>query len=78
MPTIAHNLFSLQAPKAKESWHPNILDALEYGKACRQKAPFYRNSMPQDEDCLFLNIFTPSKNVNYHDTIIIIIFHLEL
>lgn len=50
-----------QAPEAVDSWKPNVLDAFRYGNSCIQPGELSAEPYPQHEDCLYLNVFVPSK-----------------
>ena len=47
---------AIQPPDAPEPWH-EVVDALEYGPASRSPGSTEKTS----EDCLFLNVWTPSS-----------------
>lgn len=49
-----------KAPVPVEAWRPNTIDAFEYSKACSQKLNFISDTA-YSEDCLYLNVFIPSK-----------------
>lgn len=49
----------LKAPEKVEPWS-GTLNAFEYGNVCVQKRNL-TGRVIGSEDCLFLNIFTPSK-----------------
>lgn len=48
----------LQAPQPAEPWE-GIRDALEEGDVAPQTGVFYMKSYTGNEDCLFINVFTP-------------------
>ena len=48
-----------QPPKPMESWGEETLNATVFGKACIQGATL-GTPPPMDEDCLFLNVATPT------------------
>ena len=58
MPPVGDLRFS--RPRQVKPWAPNVLDARRYGPMCPQRTP----SKPIDEDCLQLNIWTPSIEKN--------------
>lgn len=53
-----------RAPRPLSSWQ-GVRQATEWGKAARQTShpiPGFAASGPQDEDCLYLNVFTPAAD----------------
>ena len=71
LPPLGHLRF--RPPKPPSAWKPNILNATQYGKFCAQprdpgNEKYMQKFLPQvtadlySEDCLFLNIFTPTTN----------------
>ncbi|MBK7726710.1 MAG: carboxylesterase/lipase family protein [Dehalococcoidia bacterium] len=53
-----------KAPEPPASWS-GVREAKEYGKAARQTShpiPGFAASGPQDEDCLYLNVYTPAAD----------------
>lgn len=44
-----------------DDWSPRVLNATEFGNSCFQTSEFITFLGPQSEDCLFLNVFTPSE-----------------
>lgn len=50
-----------QAPKAADSWSPNVLDAFQYGNNCIGANELGNDPYPQSEDCLYLNVFVPGE-----------------
>lgn len=51
----------MQAPEAVDPWAPEVLDAFHYGSKCIQPQEYSTDPYPQDEDCLYLNIYVPGK-----------------
>jgi len=49
-----------RAPAPAASW-PKVRPAIEFGAACPQDPKVSGNPQPQSEDCLFLNIWQPSR-----------------
>lgn len=45
-------------------WSPDVHDAAEYGNSCFQSSILNAKVEQQSEDCLFLNIFTPGKQIS--------------
>lgn len=52
---------NFKPPQPVESWN-NILDAIEHGSTCVQPRKLIPNPLPQNENCLFLNVYVPGKN----------------
>src|SRR5690242_21153091 len=53
-----------RAPQPAAAWS-GVRDATQWGNAARQSShpiPGFAASGPQDEDCLYLNIFTPAAD----------------
>lgn len=49
-----------QPPQPHEGWK-EPLEAFEFGNLCPQKLMFGANTIVVNEDCLYLNIFTPGR-----------------
>ncbi|MBX3421310.1 MAG: carboxylesterase family protein [Pirellulaceae bacterium] len=56
-----------RAPQPPESW-TGVRDCFQYGSACPQRIPPMMSAIPQmaigaeqDEDCLYLNVWTPAE-----------------
>jgi carboxylesterase type B len=50
-------------PRPKRPWYPAIYKATEYSPECLQSelfVPLDESQLPRDEDCLYLNIWTPN------------------
>ena len=58
MPPVGDLRFS--RPRRVKPWAPKVLDATRYGPMCPQRTP----TKPISEDCLQLNIWTPSIEKN--------------
>lgn len=50
--------------KIAKKWGDNVLDALDYGNECIQMN-FQKTELVGSEDCLFINVFVPSKLASY-------------
>jgi para-nitrobenzyl esterase len=48
-----------RAPQAPASW-AGIRDAIHYAPSCLQKPSLFQPPGPQSEDCLYLNVSTPT------------------
>nr|QCC89029.1 carboxylesterase 14 [Meteorus pulchricornis] len=55
-PNVGRNKFNVAVPL--DSW-PGVLDATKHGNKCAQ---VHRTQVKGDEDCLFLNVYTPDLN----------------
>lgn len=55
----------LQAPEPIGIWAPHVYVASEHGFMCIQPGIYYEDQFPQDEDCLYLNIYVPGKQQKY-------------
>lgn len=61
--------FRFRPPRPKRPWYPALYQALNYGPECLQSTLYYNNEdsdapqVPMDEDCLYLNIWQPSKSL---------------
>jgi para-nitrobenzyl esterase len=53
-----------RAPQPPAEWH-GVRDATVYAPSCPQPAGFKRG--PQDEDCLYLNVFTPGLQDHHEE-----------
>lgn len=59
--------FRFRPPRPKRPWYPVLYQALNYGPECLQSILYSNNEdtdaqeVPMDEDCLYLNIWQPSK-----------------
>jgi len=52
------NKYRFQSPVPRTSWSPSVLDCTKFGPCCPQNGGMGEN-LPRDEDCLFLNVYTP-------------------
>ena len=55
----------LQAPQPAEPWE-GIRDALKEGDVAPQTGVFHFTSYAGNEDCLFINVFTPKVTGHIH------------
>lgn len=64
---LFYDWFAFSKPPVPiESWSPTVLNAFEHGKICIQPVKLeFGNIQPQDEDCLFLNIYVPGKRSTF-------------
>ncbi len=52
-------------PEQAESWH-GVLEATEFGNSCPQSGSAFNGYTDSlDEDCLFLNVYTPTEGENH-------------
>jgi carboxylesterase type B len=60
-PPIGRNRF--RPPRPKTPWYPSRLSAYNYSPECLQSTLFSSDDLdrPRSEDCLYLNIWQPSK-----------------
>jgi carboxylesterase type B len=60
-PPIGRNRF--RPPRPKTPWYPSIHSAYNYSPECLQSTLFASDDLdrPRSEDCLYLNIWQPSK-----------------
>ena len=57
-------LFTLQPPRPHRGWQ--VLDAVDWAPVCPQPIRFVgatKNAPSMDEDCLYLNIYTPTVSI---------------
>ena len=65
-----------EAPRSTEKWQ-NVLNAANYGKPCPQPLnPQLRSFDSMSEDCLFMNIFVPSRRSD-NETLLPVMFYIH-
>lgn len=55
--------YYVQPPREPDSW-TEVRDALAHGSHCPGKT-IVSTGINEDEDCLFLNVYTPSVRINF-------------
>jgi para-nitrobenzyl esterase len=57
------NRYRFRHPRRKRAWYPSTYRAFNFSPECLQSALYSDNDNPTEEDCLYLNIWSPANRM---------------